>query len=122
MGGRGLVDKLDCEGRSTAGGTRGRACFGLRGRIGQRVGSALREAAWGPGGMRDREQIQVDLGGQEVEGGPSARALFALKEELRAVGVEGRADKKNWAKALGRDGRGTIPGQAEVWGLGQVGW
>lgn len=97
-------------------------CCGLRGRIGQRAGSALQEAAWGLGGMRDPEQIQVYLDGQEVEGGPSEMALFALKEELKPVWVEGRADKKNGAKALGRDGRGTVPGQSEIWGLGQVGW
>lgn len=75
---------------------------GLRRRTGQREGSALQDTAWGPGGMRDHEQIRVYLGGQDIEGGPSKRALFALKEELRAAGVEGRADKKDRAKAWKR--------------------
>lgn len=64
-----------------------------------------------------REQSQGYLGGQEVEEGPSERVLFALKEELRAVVVEGRTDKKDGAKAWKRWER-----QAEVWGLRQVGW
>lgn len=50
---------------------------GLRGRTEgwARGGAALQEAAWGPGGMRDQERIQVYLGDQEVEGGPSEGAL-----------------------------------------------
>lgn len=49
-----------------------------------------------------QEQIQGSLGGQEVEGGPSERVHFALKEELRAVGVEDRTDKKDGAEAWKR--------------------
>lgn len=70
---------------------------------------------WAEGGIRTtggrlgsrgkgetQEQIQGSLGGQEVEGGPSERVHFALKEELRAVGVEDRTDKKDGAEAWKR--------------------
>lgn len=56
-------------------GLRGRAELRRRTEGWAKGGAALQEAAWGPGGMRDQEWIQVYLGGQEVEGGSSEGAL-----------------------------------------------
>lgn len=65
--------------------------------------------------------------------GPSERPSFALKYELRAIGIEGRPDKKDRAKSWtrrerGRSGTGESLGAqpsgvaTSLWGLRALGW
>lgn len=91
----------------------------------RRTGSAQGEVAGGPGGQRKSEergkQTLIYLGGQEVKGGPSAKPLFTLQEEFRAIGVGGVGLTRKMERRLGREGREAGPTQAKGWGPGQMG-
>ena len=49
-----------------------------------------------------------------MEGGPSERAFFALKEELRATGVEGIGPTRKMEQRFERERREASPTQAKV--------